>query len=295
MTAVRVADIVARTAPLGVRFWDTAARRPITDGLVVTAWHRARPGRVLTLRPNASFGHVLHAAPGLSRSALGDGQEAFWANPPEQAAFTLEVHDRLSRFLPLRLDATLPHQGWFVPDCLTSPPSSPVEPGAIHRDVPSGFVPLFAAVGRTGSGNQGVILATLRDGDDATPAAWAVVVAEARGRIAGVGVADVQGELSMLFPFPELERRPFIFGSPIEAPLASRSGGALPVLATDVTLRVFHSGLPKAVPDFCQLMGQTERGLVGSRSPSSGLGSVRLVLGRPLFLHSEGSRNLHVD
>jgi hypothetical protein len=297
MTVIRVMDTVVRTAPLGVRFWDPATRRPITDGLVVSAWDRARPNRIIPLTPNASFGHVLHAAPGLSRSAWGDGTATFWTNPPEQAAFTIAVSDRLSRFLPMRLDAILPHQDWFVPNCLASPPPSPIELAAAHLHAPSGFVPLFAAAGRQAASNQGVILATLRDGDDATPAAWAVVVAEAHGSIAGIGVADGQGELTMLFPFPELERRPFTSGSPVELPPVSRQAGALPVLATDLTLRVFYAGTlaQDAAPDFCTLMTQPERRLVGSRSPAFDLGSVRLVLSRPLFPHSDGSPNLYVN
>lgn len=69
------ADAESQMRLLGwtMRFWDTAARRPITDSLVVTARHRARPSRVLTLRPNASFGHRFELRSGVNILGLVNG------------------------------------------------------------------------------------------------------------------------------------------------------------------------------------------------------------------------------
>lgn len=297
--AIRVLDTVTRTAPLGVRFWDAATQRPVTDGIVVTAFSHGRPDRLLTLARNASGNHVLHTAPELARSAWGDGTASFWAALGERVGFTLEVRDGAGRFLPVRLEATLPHRGFFEPSCIASPPASPIEPIAIDTQVPAGFVPLFSAAGRAGIGTQAVIRAALRHGDETVPAAWAVLVAEVQGRVAGVGIADRRGDLAMLFPFPELERRPSATGSPVDSPPAVQQTGALPVLATDVTLRVFYSGTPdmarETAPDFCALMAQPERRLAASLSPVTELGSVRLVLGRELWLQSEGATQLYVD
>ena len=297
--AIRVLDTVTRTAPLGVRFWDTSTQRPVTDGIVVTAFSQGRPDRILTLARNASGNHVLHNAPELARSARGDGTASFWAAPAERVGFTLEVRDRAGRFLPVRLEVTLPHRGFFEPSCMASPPASPIELVAIDTQAPAGFVPLFSAAGRAGTGAQAVIRAALRHGDETVPAAWAVLVAEVQGRVAGVGIADRRGDLAMLFPFPELERRPSAAGSPVESPPASQQTGVLPVLATDVRLRVFYSGAPdlaqQSAPDFCALMAQPERRLAASVPPMTELGSVRLVLGRELWLQSEGATHLYVD
>src|SRR5215217_6888104 len=75
---IRVLEHVTRTAPLGVRFWDVAALVPITEGLAVSVWSRARPDRVRVLSASASGAHVLHNAPELSDVAWGEGTDAFW-------------------------------------------------------------------------------------------------------------------------------------------------------------------------------------------------------------------------
>lgn len=290
--AIPVLEHVTRTAPLGVRFWDIAAPGPIAEGLAVSAWSQARPDRVRALSPSASGVHLLHNAPQLSAVAWGNGTDAFWASLGPRKPFTVAVDDPAGRFLPARLPAQLPHRGFFTPACLESPPG-PL--GAIvEAATPAGFTPLFSAPSRPGGGGRAVIRAALRRAADERPASWAVVTAEAQGHRAGVGVADGRGELTMLFPFPELERRPFV-ASPVAAPGGT---GAPATLSATVTLRVFHrddlAEAGEAVPQFCTLMDQPERSLLGVRAPPVPLGDVQLSLGQDSWLTTANAQALYL-
>lgn len=293
---VQILDIVSRTAPLGARFYDPATRRAVVDGLTVRAYPRTAPQSARTLVQNAGGAHVLIDGPGLQTASRGDGSDTFWSTWTDYKSYVVEVRDGYGRFLPMQFQADPPHRGFFLPGCLASPPGSPAEIGAVHGQAPAGFVPLFSTPGRPVPANQAVIRAALRFGDDKTPASWCVLTAEKAGIVEGVGVADGNGDLAMLFPFPELDRRPFASGSPLETPPPSQSLGLVPTPTVAVTLRAFYEPAASFGPlaDFCVLFNQAERVLARSLSPSQPVGAVTLQLGRELWLATEGSPYLHV-
>lgn len=286
----RILDTVARTAPLGVRFWDLATQRPVADGLSVTARSAARPDKPRPLTPNASGVHVLHAAPEISEGAWGDGSDAFWAGVA-RAPFTLEVRDLKGRFLPLTLAALAPHRGY-----LAVAPASPI--GDAHQLLaacaPPGYVALFSAPARPAGAGQALIRANLRRRGDEALAAGALVVAETvLGQTVGFGMADARGDLALVFPFPELERRPPTASPPAAAP------GAGPVFTATVALRAFHDQAAPPLggaPDATALLSQPEAALLARQSPRAVLGDLTLQLGDELRVETQdGQRSLYVD
>lgn len=282
-------DVVTRTAPLGVRFWDLATHRPVTDGLVVTARPQGRPGAGVTLKPNASGVHVLHGGPVPGEVVRGDGSDAFWAAVAPKP-FALEARDLKGRFLPLTLSAPVPHKG-FLTAAVASPPGDAHD--LLAACAPPAYVPLFSTPARGAVAGQGLIRANLKRRADEAPASGALVVVEAAGEAVGFGLADPRGDLAIVFPFPELPRR---MGAP--SPLTAPTG-VLPVFSLTVALRVFHdvgaSPLP-ATPDFAAIASQPEAALLGRKTPRAVLGPILLELGDALRVESlGGDGSLYVD
>jgi hypothetical protein len=243
---------------------------------------------------NASGAHVLLEAPGLTRSAWGDGSARFWASPPELEDYVVEVRDRRSRFLPLRFDAMLPQKGFFVPLCPQSALTSPLEADA-DPGVAGGFITLYSHPARTAPAGAACVRASLKRLDE-TPAAWALLAAYSHGRRVAVGLADAVGDVALVFPFPELDRRPFTSGSPIEAPPPQQGAGALPILGVDLAFRAYWGDLDReAIPDHCAILSQPERTCLGALSPRTPLAARRLVKGEELRLASGGCASLYLD
>src|SRR5262249_23513568 len=182
-----IAERFTRTALLGVRFWDRVGGRPVADGLELV---ETSTGTAATCGPHGVF--AFHDLPGMSTSAYGAGDDAFWASPPGSAPFTFRVRDHDRRFLSFTFDADVPARGLFTDDC--GLPSSPPEI--------VGTVPLFSAPTRVAPGGIARVSADLWDIDADVPAAWAVLEVSAGGELYR-GVADEDGRLAVLFSYPE--------------------------------------------------------------------------------------------
>jgi hypothetical protein len=278
--AVRVYDRITRVAPLGVRFWDTATDTPVRAGLQVTVYPIDDPRLRVFAAPNPSGVHVLHDAPGLSRSARGAGDKGFWVHPPEARHYRCEVTDPERRFHPVAFEARLPAQGLFAPDCTPlSPPSS------------ARVVYLFSTPTRSVPGSMAVIRTELVSVVTGASAAWAVLSVEHRGVELGRGVADREGKAMVVFPFPEPERRPRL--SPPDTPPPEDSGF---LMKWSVRLRAFHEPRLAAavIPDYCALLSQPEALLLEDRSPPLGLEEATVALARESILVSRGGSHLFV-
>lgn len=270
MTAMlRSPDRITRTALLGVRFWDEVTRTPVQDGPVVELRHAANPYKRLRAIPNKRGIHVLHDAPGLRRSAYGTGDDQFWRNPPEGGELVLEVTDASGHFQPLEMTAHLPTRGFFTPDCLVaSPPAA------------EGYIPLFSTPVRPIPSGMAVVRMELRDWVHGKPVRWALLVVKYQDQMLGRGVADREGKVAVLFPYPEPEshRR----ASPPEVPTQP---------SWNLELEVFHSPslLSQERPDLCALLAQPRARLLDGLSPAADLGPQELTLGRELIVRSATS------
>jgi hypothetical protein len=273
-----VTDLVTRTALFGVRFWDGVTGHAIADGLTLTD---VGSGRVATVSPSGVF--VLHDLPGLSASADGAGDEAFWAAPPVQRELALELRDSRAQFGSFRFAADAPHRGLFADACAgASPPD-----GAV------GSVPLYSSATRTAPAGIAAVRADLWDAAADAPAAWAVLEVATSGGFAGRGLAGADGRCAVLFAYPEPD--PQLSSPP-------SGGGGLAQQTWTVSVTVHYEpggpGLPApsaaTAPDLCAALGQAAGIALASSSPPTPLGDQTLTFAAELVLRSPGQSVLLV-
>jgi hypothetical protein len=270
-----VLERIARTALLGVRPWDAATSRAVTDGLTLTD---VRHG--VRAVANRSGVFAFHDLSGLRASSFGAGDEGFWASPPAQARIVLELIDERRRYLDFRFDADAPARGLFRESCGgASPP---------ELDVPG--VPLFSAPSRIVPGGLAGVRADLWDLHADAPAAWAVLDVTAAPGATAHGVADERGSVLVLLPYPE---PPWQTGSP------PATAVALSDQTWTVGLAVRYApgaiGLETdAPPDLCAVLQQPPATALSALSPAVPLTSATLTFGQPLSLATPGHSVLHV-
>src|SRR5688572_22349470 len=194
-------DLVQRTAPLGLRFWDVAAATSVVDGLQVEVYLRTRPATRWRVLPNRSAVYVAHHLPGMRAFEFdeADPAQAVWQNladasPSLVAGYRIEVRDPQGRFLPLAFDAQLPARGLLaLPAPWLSPPSGLIDAGAATSPPMIAPIPLFSAPGRPVPEPLAVVRAQLRQAGAAGPAAWALLEARVDDVTVGFGMADREG------------------------------------------------------------------------------------------------------
>jgi hypothetical protein len=138
----------------------------------------------------------------------GEGNEAFWQNLTTKD-FVIEVNDNERRFQPFQCTASLPVKGvykWIGP--VSSSPPTPIE-----------SIPLYSSPVRSVPAGMAVVRADLWDGFSDTAASWAVLEASLNHQVIGRGIADAEGRIALIFPYPA--PRPFAISSPPASPLSS--------------------------------------------------------------------------
>lgn len=181
---------ITRVAPLGVRFQDEATGEAVRDRLSVTAGELAA-----VLNPTDVY--VFRGVPGLARTEMGRGDDAFWTSPPEVVPLTIRVADLARRFLPFSFRLSAPHQHLLdLPYADLTPPASPP-----LRDLRPA-VPLFSAPARIPPPGLAVVRAELHVATG-QPAAFAVLeISTGPARPFGRGVADEHGRVLVLLAYP---------------------------------------------------------------------------------------------
>lgn len=197
-----------RHALLGMRFWDTAAGTSSVEGLDVEVFPRARPRARTRASVNRSGVYVAHSVVGLRELEFADLEPAeLWAVATRP--YRVEVRDPLGRFLPIAFDADLPARGlftWLAP--WLSPPRAISFPGQAGSppQLLMERIPLFSAPGRPVPEPLATVYAQLRESGADRPAAWALLTASIDGEVRGVGLADQEGRIAVMFPYPEPPR-----------------------------------------------------------------------------------------
>jgi hypothetical protein len=282
----KVLDHLTMVAPLGLRFWDRVSGRAVTDGLVVTAYPLGQPDsrRRVQACVNPSGVFVFQHLPGLQRVEQGAGDENYWSSPPARRAFIVEVFDLQRRFQPFLLDADLPVHNLFEVECgvVQSPPLS----------VPA-TVPLFSSASRPLPGPMAVLRADLWDplaGKDGQPAAWAMIRARLAGHPPVTGMADADGRLALLFPYPEpVDLLP-------ESPLVT--GTSLMQQEWTIELEAAYDRLEPAgftqvgripLQELCAIVGQSPATLWTDASPAAPLTQTTLKYGQEIILRSQST------
>ncbi len=208
MTGVRVMERVARHCALGIRFWDIAGATSSVEGLQVEIHPRANPHARSVALPNRSGVYVAHTVPGLRSFEFSDAApEVLWA--AALRPYRVRVDDPRGRFLPIEFDADLPARGLFT---WLAPWLSPPQPIALPAEDGSPppwlleRVPLFSAPSRPVPEPLAVLYAQLREFGSSLPAAWSLLGVGIAGRSCGLGLADAQGRVAVMFPYPEPPR-----------------------------------------------------------------------------------------
>lgn len=208
MTGVRIMEQVSRHCALGIRFWDIAGATSTVEGLEVEIYPRANPHARSVALPNRSGVYVAHTVPNLRRfESSNDAPDVLWATALRP--YRVKVNDPKRRFLSIEFDADLPSRGlftWLAP--WMSPPQPIVLPGEEGSPPPWLLerVPLFSAPSRPVPEPLAVVYAQLREFGGTRAAAWSLLGVGIDGRTRGLGLADEQGRVAVMFPYPEPPR-----------------------------------------------------------------------------------------
>jgi len=282
---VRLIERLRVVTPLGIRFWDPALNAPVDDGLIVRAsldGRRDLPRQAFRTRSGI---YAFQGLPGLQAAEYPSNGDVFGGSPAATTRFTLQVDDEQRRFLPTVFRVDAPYRGIF-------PTETPASPGAA---VPPG-VYLFSAPTRPTPSTLAVLRAHLVDQRGLatnSPAAFAVLEVEMPGPAVWYGVADSQGSVLVLFPYPTFAVAP-----------ATPSPPGNPQQSWTATVRVryapgslvFPSG--SAVPDvrsvFSQPIGQIWATSPTNPAPAVTDLSARLFFGQPLILRTDSEPDLVV-
>jgi hypothetical protein len=283
---------VVRVAPIGFQLWDPVAGRPVTQGLEVV-WRRDAD-RAVTATAGPSGVFSVRGVAAFAAFERGAGDDAFWASPPAApSAGTIEVTDRLGRYLPFRFQPDAPARVGRVAREVCGAPAggtlgissgSPPEPA-----MP--ILPLFSAAGRPAPAGMARLSAQLVS-IDGQPAAGAILRVTGPGDPPTYGLADGRGVVTVLFTYP----RP---SQPLLSPPASDAGSAATQHWDDVAIRAYWApGPPEPHPDLCDLLDQIDTSpvtLLNSVSPLAELSEVHLDFGRPLDVRTAGRSVLVLD
>jgi hypothetical protein len=196
---------ISLTCALGLRLLDVATGTFVTaDGLSARAWPVGVPWQAVDGITTPSGIIAFHQLPGLrefERSAAEDP----WDPEPATRLFEVELTDPSGRYLPCTFVVQAPTKGLAIFADVGSPPW-----------IEAGAVPLFSAPARAVPPGRAVVRAELLELATGRAAAWAFVEATySSGGLPRVahGLADDEGRVVLMFPYPEGKRRA-LGGSP---------------------------------------------------------------------------------
>jgi hypothetical protein len=273
-TAVR--DRVTRVTPLGIRFWDPVAARIVADGLTVCVYAKDAPERRELAMANRIGTFVLPHLPGMRDRAIetGEGDAAFWQTV-RRRAFVIEVRDAHGWFQPFTIEQPLPARGLATP------------PGLPFASPPIDAVPMFSAPSRPVPDGMAVLRADLSahlsGRAEPIPASWAVLEVRAAGQPPAYGVADRNGRIAVVFPYPEPLTTPARAGSPPFAP-----GQSLWDLEWPIEVAAFYDAVSPApgVPDLSRTLAQRPAMLWSDPSATRPLPRQALRFGQELIVRN---------
>lgn len=292
---LRPLDKVNHFVPLGIRFWDFATEKSVTDGLDVTARRLDRSHPVRRAFQSISGIYAFRDLPGLRRIERPDpdlpaGVHPVASSPPDQYPFVIRVADRLGRYLAVNFQVDLPHRGIYpIQPPSTSPPGS---------GLPGFF--LFSSPTRQLLSSLAMVQAQLFERlgpGQFRPAAHATMEIIAPRQPVWRGIADERGTVLVAFPYPPFATEVAPVSPPLGAPETR-------VQAWDITVRVnYRSDIEQSTPDSVALL--PDLGDILTQPPASlwltqsgpGLAQLdtRLIFGQPLRLQTAGAAELWIE
>jgi hypothetical protein len=286
-SSFKLLERVVHTAPFGVRFRDAVTGAAVTDGLLVEAYPKAAALSRVRAFANRSGTQVLLGVPGLRRFEMSEIEEDSWdESPPGAGLFRIEVTDIWGRYLPFSFEARLPFRGLFVWDENPLPPESPPAPQL------SDGLPMFSATSRVPPAGMAAIRAEMWDEMTETVAAYALLEARFKGVLLGHGMADAEGRIALIFPYPPPARVPA--SSPPGSPPSG--SGTIPPLTQqkwmiDLTARYGPIESPPVAaqkfPDLYTVLSQRTALLWQDAAMTEVLTTATLEFGRECFVQTE--------
>jgi len=272
--------------PLGLRFWDVALDRSVTEGLQVRCWPRHNVHQKVAAFRTRSDVYSFRWLPGLRGLEHGFADDPrVVASPVEPRQFVVQVNDTRGRYLDIALLVSLP-----------------LAESGVYRFPPTpdlSGVPLFAAPTRTLEPRLALVRGTLTDAATRRPAGWSRIRVGLPGGRGCHGVADAGGRFVVAFPYPAVvngfARSP---GGPI-------AGAAITERGWDMSLTVYYdpdvlrAAPGSRSPEFSSVLQQGP-GSVWQTAPgpsdvvSSSL-PLRLQYGEDLLVHSAGADHLFIE
>jgi hypothetical protein len=274
MSADVIIERVVRVTPLGLRFWDAVTNAAVGQGLTVEAYPQGQPfQRVASFLTIGGF-HAFRNLPGMHD--IESGQVALGAAIGRP--FVIEVSDpTLRRFLPFSITTDLPVQGLFP--WLVGPTASPL--GSPPGSPP---VPLFSLPSRPVPTGMAAVRADLWDAVADTAANGALLEVSAPGVPATVGMADEQGRVMVVLPYPEPPPPLLSHGSPLSG------SGPLSQQAWPVRLRVCYEPRPTAdFPDLSRALRQQPANLQVSLGTNQAFMDTTFRFGQDLIAQTQNA------
>lgn len=233
---------ISLVAPLGLRFADTVTGRLRLPDLTVVAAPKNKPWQTVKAIMNPSGIYGFTHLPGLRELEHGAGDESYWdaLTDAQRQPFTITVMDNRGRFYPFVADVNAPQRNIYHYHCAGA---------TITSNTLAGAIPLFSTPSRPVSSGMGVIRMEVLDGTNVRK--WAVVEARRGDSVLGHSVADHQGQVALVFPYP-----------PPDSLLPTAPPRVLKDQSWDIVLRTYHSPVLNDVdlPDLCDILQQPQVG-----------------------------------
>jgi len=189
----RPLEILTTRTLLGIRLWDPATDRQVSEGIELTAWPETAPDLITPAFRTASGIFAFQNLPGMYdyEHPLA-GTDPLLGSPPITRPFLVKINDLRGNFMPVcfRVELPLSDSGLYQPALI----SSPID------DEPARFY-LFSAPSRQSLPGLAAIRATVSAIENGPAAAYALIEVEENGR-RWYGLADGRGCVTILFPYP---------------------------------------------------------------------------------------------
>lgn len=290
MSRVRVWERATRHALFGFRVWDIAAATQLVDGLKIDVTTGAQTSLRRRAFVNRSGIYSASGLPGLSQVELNKDDPVLGNKPPRR--FKVEVFDPADRYLPFSFNADLPVTSdeyrqtrglfnWNMP--WTSPPQPFVflnEEGA-SPVLMNKHVPLFSTPSRPVPGSLAVVRAQLREFGTDRPAAWCLVTVSIDTVIRGIGLADQEGRIAILFPYPERS---------LSSPLSAKNAFSWSIELTAYYVPYPADTAASMIPDLADVFMQLNSPCTlfySTASPPQALSALPLEYRVPLTVRTE--------
>jgi hypothetical protein len=201
---VQALERITRRAPFGLRLWDFAGATHLAAGLEIDVTLPGRADSATRAGINRSGIYYALGLPGLRDFELSNDDEAAWS--AALRPYRIEVRDPQDRFLPFAFNADLPVRGLFDRLMPGASPPPALPPSGSPPAVMIEGVPLFSTPSRLLPGPLAAVRAQLRELGSERPAAGCLVTASVDGTACGIGLADREGRIAILFPYPDRPR-----------------------------------------------------------------------------------------